>query len=278
MGAQARGQPQEQKATEAPTRLDNLYLFDQQCFIYTAVTPPPQMITPFSGNLVLSACGKPFRVDLGGESVWSRGIALPPLLARRVLANQAELVGFYVQPESRLYPFFAQLRAARRYQLVDYSSCLALRDDLTRLYQGHAGREEALRAYDWLCSFTTPEDKPGDMPDPARIALEKLLLRLGQCPETSLAELAEEQGRSYAWMSRMFAQRVGLSLREYKTWLKLRRAMEMLHSGLSLTEVAFQAGFADSAHLSREYRRAYGVPPSSSRKRKNLQFFHLQDD
>jgi AraC-like DNA-binding protein len=36
--------------------------------------------------------------------------------------------------------------------------------------------------------------------------------------------------------------------------------------GRSLTEVAGECGFADQAHLARNFRRAYGVSPSDFRK------------
>lgn len=35
----------------------------------------------------------------------------------------------------------------------------------------------------------------------------------------------------------------------------------MLKSGLVASQVAFDLGFADQSHLSRQFKQAYGVPP-----------------
>ena len=46
-------------------------------------------------------------------------------------------------------------------------------------------------------------------------------------------------------------------------WLRLERAVAVFAAGGSLTDAAHAAGFADSAHLSRTFRRMFGLAPSS---------------
>lgn len=41
------------------------------------------------------------------------------------------------------------------------------------------------------------------------------------------------------------------------------RAVELFVGGVSLTEAAHGAGFSDSAHLSRTFRRMFGVSAAS---------------
>ena len=45
-------------------------------------------------------------------------------------------------------------------------------------------------------------------------------------------------------------------------WLRLQRAASSLQAGLSITDAAHEAGFADAAHLSRVCRRMFGIAPS----------------
>jgi AraC family transcriptional regulator, arabinose operon regulatory protein len=66
-------------------------------------------------------------------------------------------------------------------------------------------------------------------------------------------------------MSRLFQQAMGMSHRDYMSWRKHRRAMEMLYSRRSLTELAHEAGYADSPQFTRAYQRWYGLAPSASR-------------
>jgi AraC-like DNA-binding protein len=57
---------------------------------------------------------------------------------------------------------------------------------------------------------------------------------------------------------------VGMPLRPYLRWLRLRRALMVAASGVSLTRAAQDAGFADAdaAHLTRTMQRHFGVAPS----------------
>ena len=55
---------------------------------------------------------------------------------------------------------------------------------------------------------------------------------------------------------------VGLPLRRYLLWLRLQDAVQAIAAGAPLTDAAHAAGFADSAHLSRTFRRMFGITPS----------------
>jgi len=59
----------------------------------------------------------------------------------------------------------------------------------------------------------------------------------------------------------LFKQEVGVPVRRYVLWQKMRRALDLAMAGESLTSAALTAGFADSAHLSRTVRSIQGVAP-----------------
>lgn len=81
--------------------------------------------------------------------------------------------------------------------------------------------------------------------------------RLDQTP--SLREVTALVGLSPGRTRHLFVEETGLSFRTYLLWLRLERAVELFASGASLTEAAHAAGFADSAHLSRTFRRMFGI-------------------
>jgi AraC-like DNA-binding protein len=54
----------------------------------------------------------------------------------------------------------------------------------------------------------------------------------------------------------------GISFRAYLLWARVGYAVTRGMAGSSWTEAAQQAGFADSAHLSRTCRRMFGIAPS----------------
>ncbi|GAA2634399.1 helix-turn-helix transcriptional regulator [Actinomadura fulvescens] len=81
-------------------------------------------------------------------------------------------------------------------------------------------------------------------------------------PPIRLAELARAVELSESRLAHLFREEVGLPIRPYVQWLRLRRAAELVAAGASVTEAAHGAGFADGAHLSRVCRRMFGIAPS----------------
>ena len=85
--------------------------------------------------------------------------------------------------------------------------------------------------------------------------------RLADGPIT-LAALARAAHRSPSRLAHRFRAAIGVPLRRYVLWCRLRAAAEAAMHGASLTEAAHAAGFADSAHLSRTFRASFGIAPS----------------
>ena len=69
-------------------------------------------------------------------------------------------------------------------------------------------------------------------------------------------------GLSPRQMRHAFARDVGLPMRAYVRWKRVRRAVAAVEKGANLSAAAAAAGFADSAHLSRVFRAQFGMTPS----------------
>jgi AraC-like DNA-binding protein len=61
----------------------------------------------------------------------------------------------------------------------------------------------------------------------------------------------------------LFVEQTGLAFKTYLLWLRLVRAVEVYSEGYSLTEASHAAGFSDSAHFSRIFRRTFGLPATT---------------
>jgi AraC-like DNA-binding protein len=81
----------------------------------------------------------------------------------------------------------------------------------------------------------------------------------------SLADAAAHVGLSNGRARHVFVEETGLPFRTYLLWLRLNRALELFSAGASLTEAAHGAGFSDSSHLSRTFRRMFGIAADSLR-------------
>ncbi|WP_394826143.1 helix-turn-helix transcriptional regulator [Pendulispora albinea] len=105
-------------------------------------------------------------------------------------------------------------------------------------------------------------------PVPRRIhpRVRKLLRLFRTMPagaDTSLEALAEAVDLSPGRLMHAFSESIGLPLRPYLAWLRLQRAAAAVASGLPLAHAAHTAGFSDSAHMSRTFRRMFGMTPSA---------------
>ena len=76
-------------------------------------------------------------------------------------------------------------------------------------------------------------------------------------------EAARGVGLSSSRASHLFVEETGLPFRTYVLWLRLVRAVDVRTAGRTLTEAAQEAGFADSAHLSRTFTRMFGSPAAA---------------
>jgi len=95
----------------------------------------------------------------------------------------------------------------------------------------------------------------------ARIVEALKFLRESPHAYDSLNALANRVHLSPSRFQHLFKEKVGVPVRRYVLWLKMRKALDLAMAGDSLTTAALTAGFADSAHLSRTVRAIMGVAP-----------------
>jgi AraC-like DNA-binding protein len=79
---------------------------------------------------------------------------------------------------------------------------------------------------------------------------------------TPVAAYAASVHLSESRFAHLFRRQVGLPLRSYRRWLRLRAALALSLAGDDLTTAAHDAGFADLPDFSRLCRSTFGVPPS----------------
>jgi AraC family transcriptional regulator len=80
-----------------------------------------------------------------------------------------------------------------------------------------------------------------------------------------LSDLAAAAALSRAHLARSFRNATGIPLHRYVLHRRLERARSLLsQAGARAHTVATQCGFADTPHLSKAYRKAYGITPAST--------------
>ena len=81
--------------------------------------------------------------------------------------------------------------------------------------------------------------------------------------ELTADDLAAAAGCSRFAAYRAFRQAFGLSPSDYQRQLRVQTARRLLSAGVAPASAAAEAGFADQAHLTRWFRRYYGVTPGA---------------
>jgi len=77
----------------------------------------------------------------------------------------------------------------------------------------------------------------------------------------TLESLAREAGLSPFRLWRVFHHETGLTPHAYQTLVRVRLAKTLLGEGIPISQAAVEAGFYDQAHLTRHFKRIYGVTP-----------------
>jgi AraC-like DNA-binding protein len=81
----------------------------------------------------------------------------------------------------------------------------------------------------------------------------------------TLADLARRVYASPFHLARVFRERTGFSVHGYQTQLRLRLALDALHDGCEIGDLALELGFSSHSHFTSAFRASFGRPPSAVR-------------
>jgi AraC family transcriptional regulator len=118
--------------------------------------------------------------------------------------------------------------------------------------------QAAQDAINWLAN-TAPPSVQVDVRIQRAIAYVQKNLR----DTVAMSDAASAAALSPSRFRHLFLQQTGSAFRVYVLWLRLNVAIETAMTGKSWTEAAHQAGFTDSAHLTRTFKRMFGISPAT---------------
>ena len=209
-----------------------------------------------------------FDLELAGSRRWKslRAVVIAPDRPHKIIGDTAIVALVYLVPETpeghRISRYYSKLDAF----VPPPHYIAALIPRLKEIWQQSCGREEASAVSNDICSSVLPSPRINVNFDRRVVsAIEYLGEQLGR--RVTIAELSSTVRLSPSRFEHLFSQQVGIPVSRYLLWARLRKALTMIPHGRSLTEVAYAVGFADSAHLSRTFRRMLGIAPSSILKR-----------
>lgn len=197
------------------------------------------------------------RIDAGLQEPVSAVAALIGPDVPHALSASGLVAHFYALPES---PVGSRLVAALPGRPVVDLRAAALSEVRGLLRESLTDERLFPRCLETLLDLAL-EGSPPEPPRDPRVSMVLDSLR-SRSADTPLRVLAREAGLSPDRLRHLFREQTGIPLRRYRCWARLLSAVQALRDVGSVTAAAHTAGFADSAHLSRVFRKSFTFPPS----------------
>jgi AraC-like DNA-binding protein len=215
-----------------------------------------------ANTAILFSVGRPYRrISIDGNGSWTEWIEIrPDVLAEIVSDHASPFTG-----NSAPAPSHAHLAHRRaRLRLAGYGAVdgLAL-EDTALLIAG-----EVLAAGCAVAGARRPEAGTDRLRLRRELVFDVQALlnrRLGR--PLSLADISDAVDASPYHLCRVFREFTGLPIHRYRDRLRLRASLELIaERDVTLLDVALDLGYANEAHFSDAFHRAFGMRPGAYRR------------
>lgn len=208
-----------------------------------------------------------FRFRTAEAGAWEpfEGALVPSHRPHQFEVDAIEMAHLFVEPESRAGRALAARFGGTAVSRLPAADSREVARVLFRTFRATPERapmvEAAMAAVAALCGATTEPDRALD----PRLARALDYIRAHVRRPVALREVAAEVALSESRLRHLFVAETGSSFRAYLLWLRINLAIEAVMAGASWTAAAHEAGFADSAHLTRTHKKVFGIEPSAIR-------------
>lgn len=224
--------------------------------LFLGPLPPPSLHSHHAIQGCVALRGQ-LRIRVGArETVSGGGALIGPDVLHAVSASSL-VAHFYALPESPAGSRLVRALSGRPVLDLDPSALAEVRWLLSESLTEEGRFPQCLERLLGLALQDAP-------PEPRKDArVQAVIESLGGSVDRPLAVLAREVGLSPDRLRHLFREQVGIPLRRYRRWARLLSAIEALRDTGTVTAAASKSGFADSAHLSRTFRKSFTFTPSA---------------
>jgi AraC family transcriptional regulator of arabinose operon len=238
---------------------DHLYAMKGGRHIYTTPWIHEELMRRCSASIVITATAAPVRVTAGEHTALYNACGIKPMVPRMVHAEHVAAIGFQFDPSHPLFPRFRRI-AAPGVLPLDRKLFDAFNE---QLYAAYCGQLTSRQAEELFESFTATAMQHFPRAKPIDKRVQHTIDLLWQRHDFPLSELAAQVGLSYFRLSHLFTENMGMTLRHYQQWRKIRKAISLSkHKNLTLSQLALASGFTDAAHFSKAFVQLHAAPPS----------------
>lgn len=212
-------------------------------------------------TLLASISGHPFMLEArDGTRAHCTAAVVAPDVPRRLDADCGGLISINLDPASSTCRMLSAWMGGRRIMPLDARVFGSLRDSFEPALHGVLCDARVRSLSQRMVDAVTGSAALSTQMDPR---IERLLQMIRTHPSLlQREELSLMACLSRGRLSHLFREQMGMSVKRYLLWSKLRRSSVQLADGQPLTHIALASGFSDAAHMSRTFRDSFGLQPS----------------
>lgn len=202
-------------------------------------------------------------VDDGTSCFDSLGLIIPPDRLHRISPANTPVLALYLEPESNdydsLFSPWLQQKEADSIRAIELSI-----DRVAQLRDMYAVSRDPNHAWS-VCASALDMGEATVSPSHLDPRIEQVVEIIRREPNASHAVtgLARAVHLSPGRLSHLFRDEIGVAIRRFVAWVRIRQVVERTLDGESLTRAAHAAGFSDAAHMSNTFRQMFGFAPST---------------
>ena len=223
----------------------------------------PRAITEHSHPIiqfVVSLQGSFLSKTVSGNWIKKKGLLIAPNYFHECDAKNISIISIDIDPKSTLGEWILH-NQLRNLHIKDYPSegleILEVTDFSLNLKNENWQSVRNMIENTFLFNKTFKKTQKDE-----RISKILEFIRNNITQNITTKNLTEITFLSESRMLHLFKEEMGLPIRNYILWYRLKIVIDHILEGNSLTSAAYKAGFSDQAHMTRTFTKMTGLPPS----------------
>jgi len=244
-----------------------LYLWEKRSLYLGVIGEPIRFVQPSSS--IAFGLDKPIKLSWNGNEIETHSCLLPPgnmitgsTQGSPVAICMLDALGYDYATLSLL---MRQTNSQVKFEIDNEHSYI---EAFKALYYDDAPSETVYSRLDDLLANDILTNEPLTKSPNTKHAIDQRIVRVIELihehveDNISTDRFAEEIGVSPSRLVQLFREQVGAPIRRYRLWHRLFCATQVIAQTQNLSAGAHAAGFADTAHFNRTFKRMIGMTPT----------------
>lgn len=194
-----------------------------------------------------------FIIDIEGESIRTKSILLNLKCRHKLIGRDGTQVLLLIEPESVYGKIFQTYLGNKPYQNLDF--------DLSIIKTIESEMIKSLNILSMVEKIVTHLGIKSDICPGNDDRINRIVELIETIDErkATVSYLAGYVSLSESRLQHLFKSIVGISIKQYLQWKRLIDGIIIITEGRDFTFASYEAGFSDSAHMSRVFKEMFGI-------------------